>query len=100
VALSWWIGSAIDLFRRNLMAGIRRPRERPLRLPEKLLALRKHLGLSQRQLAKRLNVDLYSRISEYERGRREPDLMLLLSYARLANIHLEDLADDDLDLPF
>lgn len=41
----------------------------------------------------------YSRISEYENGTREPSLMTILAYARLAGIHVEDLIDDALDLP-
>jgi len=35
-----------------------------------------------------------ARISEYERGAREPNVLLLLSYARLAHIPLEYLVDD------
>ena len=41
----------------------------------------------------------YGRISEYERGKREPSLWVLLAYARAARIHLEDLVDDQIDLP-
>lgn len=41
----------------------------------------------------------YGRISEYERGKREPSLWVLLAYARVAGIHLEDLVDDDIALP-
>ena len=41
----------------------------------------------------------YGRISEYERGKREPSLWVLLAYAREAGIHLEDLVDDEIDLP-
>jgi transcriptional regulator with XRE-family HTH domain len=38
-------------------------------------------------------------ISGYELGQREPPLTVLLSYSKLANVHLEVLADDYLDLP-
>ena len=41
----------------------------------------------------------YGRISEYERGKRQPSLWVLLAYARVAGIHLEDLIDDAIDLP-
>lgn len=41
----------------------------------------------------------YGRISEYERGKREPSLRVLLAYARAACIHLEVLVDDEIDLP-
>ena len=81
----------------------RRPRTKLKleKLPAKLLAVRKHLGLSQSQLACRLSsLDIhYNRVSEYERGRRTPNLLLLLDYARLAGIHIDDLVDDDIDLP-
>jgi transcriptional regulator with XRE-family HTH domain len=38
-------------------------------------------------------------ISEYESGKREPPLPVLLRYARLAGVPMEMLVDDDLDLP-
>jgi transcriptional regulator with XRE-family HTH domain len=38
-------------------------------------------------------------LSEYELGKREPPLKILLQYARAANVALEVLADDELDLP-
>ena len=78
--------------------GNRRPK--PERLAAKLLAIRRHLGMSQIKMAKLLEPDmLYARISEWESGRREPNLMLLLQYARLANVSVESLIDDNLDLP-
>jgi transcriptional regulator with XRE-family HTH domain len=40
-----------------------------------------------------------AQISNFEQGKREPPIQLLLAYARLANIPLEILADDKLDLP-
>jgi hypothetical protein len=30
---------------------------------------------------------------------REPSLLVLLAYARLARVHLEDIVDDAIDLP-
>jgi hypothetical protein len=41
----------------------------------------------------------YGRVSEYELGKREPALWILLAYARVAGIHLEYLVDDNLALP-
>jgi transcriptional regulator with XRE-family HTH domain len=38
-------------------------------------------------------------ISAYELGQREPPLSVLLEYARMANVYLDVLADDDLELP-
>jgi transcriptional regulator with XRE-family HTH domain len=78
-------------------------RPAPKRLGEKLLQIRLALGLSQTQIVKRLDYQespLYAaQISNFEQGKREPPLQLLLAYARLANIPLEILADDKLDPP-
>ena len=77
-------------------------RFRPKRLGEKLRDIRLALGLSQTEMVKRLGFEdeiWYTQISGYELGRRDPPLTILLSYARLANIPLEILADDKLDLP-
>jgi len=41
----------------------------------------------------------YGRISDYELGKREPSLWILLAYARVAGIHLEDIVDDNILLP-
>jgi transcriptional regulator with XRE-family HTH domain len=79
-----------------------RPRLRQKRLPEKLRAIRDALGLSQTGMLKRLGAeDLieYNRISEFETGKGEPPLVILLLYARVANVWTDALIDDDLDLP-
>jgi transcriptional regulator with XRE-family HTH domain len=78
------------------------PRPRPLRLAEKLLQIRNGLGLSQTQMLERLGLGdtmHYGRISEYEQDKREPSLITLLAYARAASVHLEDIVDDDFELP-
>lgn len=77
-------------------------RIRPERLPEKLLQIRSALGLSQSELLRRLGLEEqmdYRRISEFERGTTEPHLTVLLQYARAAGVHMEDIVDDELDLP-
>jgi len=77
-------------------------RRKPERLGEKLQQIRLALGLSQTELLKRLGVEdliAYQRISEYELGKREPLLVVLLQYARVAGIHVEVLIDDEMDLP-
>ncbi|HEV2879831.1 MAG TPA: helix-turn-helix transcriptional regulator [Pyrinomonadaceae bacterium] len=77
-------------------------RPKPARLAEKLLAIRNALGLTQPEIHSRLGVEdsiTYHRISEYETGKREPHLKILLHYARLAGVHMEDIVDDELDLP-
>jgi transcriptional regulator with XRE-family HTH domain len=38
-------------------------------------------------------------ISTYELDQREPPLKVLLAYARAANVSVEALIDDELDLP-
>jgi transcriptional regulator with XRE-family HTH domain len=71
-------------------------------LAEKLLQIRNGLGLSQTQMLERLGLSdsmHYGRISEYEQDKREPSLITLLAYARAASVHLEDIVDDDFDLP-
>jgi transcriptional regulator with XRE-family HTH domain len=40
-----------------------------------------------------------SNISQYERGARVPSLPVLLAYARAANVSVEALIDDEVDLP-
>jgi len=78
------------------------PRPKPERLAEKLLAIRTALGVSQPELHRRLGVEHlieYHIISRYEQGKREPPLMILLAYARLANVWIDVLVDDELDLP-
>jgi transcriptional regulator with XRE-family HTH domain len=79
--------------------GFKRPR--PDRLGEKLRRIREELGLSQAQIVERLGEEDMdpARISQYETNDREPFLRTLIAYAQLAGVHLEDIANDDLDLP-
>jgi transcriptional regulator with XRE-family HTH domain len=77
-------------------------RPKPKHLAEKLRRIREALGLSQSEMLRRLgfeNVHAYTRISSYELGRNEPPAMVLLEYARAANVYVEVLIDDKLDLP-
>src|SRR5437870_4169001 len=77
-------------------------RRRPRRLAEKLRQIRIALGLSQAELHKSLGVQQdiqYTRISDYELDKNEPSLLVLLEYARVAGVHLEDIVDDRLELP-
>jgi transcriptional regulator with XRE-family HTH domain len=75
-------------------------RVKPKRLAEKLVEIRIKLGLSQNEMIKRLGVDLtQNRISEYESGKGEPPLPILLLYARAVNISTDILIDDEIDLP-
>jgi len=77
-------------------------RPKPEWLAQKLGMIRMALGISQAEMLKRLELEETmhaSRISEYERGSREPSLMTLVKYAHVACIHLEDIANDELELP-
>jgi len=79
-----------------------KPRQRPRRLAAKLRQIREAFGLSQSEIVKRLGVEdmiAFSQISEFETGKREPSLIVLLKYARLAGVCVDSLIDDDLDLP-
>src|SRR6266550_9262848 len=85
--------------REFLMGNVRR---RPKRLAEKLLEIRNALGLSQQEMLRRLGFENqidYTTISKYELDKNEPPLDILLQYARAAGIHMEDMVDDELDLP-
>jgi transcriptional regulator with XRE-family HTH domain len=77
-------------------------RLRPKRLPAKLRQIRLGLALSQNEMVQRMGLQeevLREEISDFERGRRQPPLMVLLQYARAANVYVDDLIDDDLKLP-
>ncbi|MDQ3636267.1 MAG: hypothetical protein M3405_17460 [Acidobacteriota bacterium] len=39
-------------------------------------------------------------VRPYERGKREPNLIDLLNYARIAKVAVEEITDDELELPF
>ena len=76
-------------------------RDKPLRLAAKLKAIRERLGVSQTGMKRLMEYEgPYSRISEFELGRRMPPLKVLLSYARAARIPLEQIVADDLELKF
>jgi transcriptional regulator with XRE-family HTH domain len=78
----------------------RAARPKPSRLGEKLLQVRTSLGLSQTQMCRALDLMVdYSAVSQYELDRREPPLPILLRYAELANVYVDVLIDDRLDLP-
>ena len=78
-------------------------RPKPARLAEKLKFIREKLDLKFEELIDKLDcpsIPLYrASITQYENGKREPPLQVLLQYARLANVWLDVLVDDALDLP-
>lgn len=77
-------------------------RQRSKRLARKLRQTRTALGLSQNAMLRHLGLAekmFQSRISSYELGTREPPLPVLLAYAEAANVYVDALIDDDVDLP-
>jgi transcriptional regulator with XRE-family HTH domain len=79
-------------------------RRKPKHLAGKLRKIREdYLGMSQTQIAKHLGLpDRVKRekISAYETGEREPDLLTLLAYVRaVKGLTIDDLVDDNIKLP-
>ena len=78
-------------------------RDHPKRLAPKLRQIRIALGFTQVEMASRLRQTKAStqpgHISEFERGLREPTLLVLLRYARVAEVTVDELIDDEMDLP-
>ena len=74
-------------------------REYPRKLARKLTQVRTNAGLSQSEIAKELGVKDRAIISQFEGGKRQPSLPVLLKYARLARVTIDVLVDDKLDLP-
>lgn len=83
------------------MGSARRPQ--PQHLPAKLLKIRQSLGLNQEQMAARFrhvkSPPRPGQVSRFERGEREPSLLVLLEYARMAGVSMDVLVDDEIELP-
>jgi transcriptional regulator with XRE-family HTH domain len=80
---------------------VRTKRRKPI-LARKLLQIRKALEISQNQMIIRMGLGddlLREEISDFERNKRIPPLEVILQYARAANIYVEALIDDNLELP-
>jgi transcriptional regulator with XRE-family HTH domain len=81
-----------------------RRRPQPKKLKSKLRGVRASLGITQEEMAnllKRNNAEssLHSGyIADYESGKREPSLLALLAYAKIAQISTDVLINDKLDL--
>jgi transcriptional regulator with XRE-family HTH domain len=79
-------------------------RRKPKHLAIKLRQIREdYLDLSQTQIAKYLGLPgtvKREKISAYENGEREPDLLTLLAYARaVEGLTIDHLVDDRMQLP-
>lgn len=74
----------------------------PRRLGIKLRHIREALGLTQEEMLKRLDLPLVitqSTLSAYERNAKLPPYFVLTAYADVANIWIDVLVRDALDLP-
>jgi len=77
-------------------------RLKPVRLAEKLIQIRMAFDLSQNEMIGRLGLadDLIrEELSAFERGLRQPPLVVLLRYARCIGISTDVLIDDEMELP-
>ncbi len=76
------------------------PRLKPKHLGKKLRVLRLDiLGMSQTEMCKALGLKVsYSAVSRFESGKRDPPLPILLKYARLGGVTMEQLVDDKMKL--
>jgi transcriptional regulator with XRE-family HTH domain len=80
----------------------RASRPKPTRLAEKLIEIRRKLGLSQNEIISRMSLtDEVTReeVSKFERGVRVPPLPVLLGYAQAAGVYVDALIDDEVNLP-
>lgn len=81
------------------MAKAARPR--PAKLAQKLKEIRIRLGLSQDGMLRVLGLAEKSNrslISGFELGTKEPSLITLIAYADLANITVDAIVRDNIDL--
>ena len=77
------------------------PRRIPRKLGKKLLQVRSARDLTQSQMAESLSdksVHVYKQdVQKFESNQREPSLIVLLRYSRIANMPMEFFADDEVD---
>jgi len=84
------------------MGRASRRRYMPARLGEKFLQIRTALNLTQESMPARLELPTkitQSNISAYERGMKEPPIFVIMKYAHVANVWIDVLVEDSLDLP-
>ena len=79
----------------------RTKRRKPV-LARKLRQIRMAMGLSQNEMISKMGLEkelLREELSDFERNKRIPPLDVILQYARAANVLVEVLIDDQLELP-
>jgi transcriptional regulator with XRE-family HTH domain len=84
------------------MGRASRRRFMPSRLGEKFMQIRAAFNLTQQGMLERLELPAeitQSNISAYERGTKEPPLLVIMKYAEVANVWIDVLVNDSLDLP-
>ena len=77
------------------------PKTIPDNLGKKLKMIRKKSGYTLDAMAEKLGMEGASRrarVYEWESGSRQPDLNILLLYARIADVSTDVLIDDELKL--
>ena len=80
-------------------------RTQPKRLKDKLKAIRSQMGITQQEMVNLLRSHAPNEfvdsgyISQFENGKREPSLPVLLAYSKLTKLSINVLVDDELDLP-
>jgi transcriptional regulator with XRE-family HTH domain len=84
--------------------GRRQPRPVPHLLAPKLKRIRERLGVGQAEMARLLGGTPIppdgGAVSRFERGDREPNLFVILEYAKLARINPVLLIDDQYSVKF
>lgn len=65
-----------------------------MNIGEKIKAIRKRTGLSQKELGERLNVS-QAMIAQYENGKRLPKIETLVRISQALNVDIEELAGTD-----
>jgi transcriptional regulator with XRE-family HTH domain len=84
------------------MGRASRRRYMPTRIGEKFLQIRTAFNLTQQRMLERLDLPdevTQSNISAYERGTKEPPIHVIIKYAEIANVWIDALVIDSLDLP-
>lgn len=80
-------------------------RTQPEKLKIKLKTIRIKMDVSQQKMTELLQryapneIIVPGHISDFENGKREPSLPVLLAYSKLTGLSINALVDDELDLP-
>ena len=76
----------------------RQRRPQPKFLAKKLKAIREELGIGQLEMSRRLGKFALpldgAKVSKFERGEREPNLLEIVAYCNMAQIEASVLIDD------